>query len=162
MNTIRIDRSSIKKNKHAGGTSITMPGRCDITFSGKGMVPDYITAYETCHVTTWTLGEDAEYSGVVAGYLDEEMRKRMMADGVRVDVEHHPITIYHAPTPKYRYNYENTPCQCEECLKDIPYHSITEDCNDDGCYPICPNCGAYNSFTYTFEKIDDVTGELQL
>jgi hypothetical protein len=154
---IKIDRNSIRKNPRAGATSTEVIGSVEVNFS-----------YDRISKEDWQRLKALESAGkgviitkwsdtMCEGFVDyEDLLHLLPQNGLSYHVKKNIDTIYHLPEPKYTYRHEHTVLRCNNCNSDVLNTKILIDCNDDGCYNICPVCNGIETFDYEYEKISDV------
>lgn len=136
MTFIPIDRTSIRRNKHAGQTNFDIPGRTRIIrhVIADGFYRKYVNDQEVQWCT---------HDGPSREWTEHEL-----------DVEE--ISLMR-PVPTWSYSYVPTEVQCRECGAKFPHTELDEDDfgGDNLIKHICPKCGEGDCCDIEYEKIDD-------
>jgi len=69
--------------------------------------------------------------------------------------------VHHLPESEWFYKYQPTKVQCENCKRNVLTTNIETDCNDDGCWDICPYCNGADTFDFELEDIYKVVKEIK-
>jgi hypothetical protein len=163
MVLIKIDRRTIRKNPTAGSTTHHISGPTEITVEYKGDMPK---RWSNLFTLTSRKIEDGNVITIWDGGYNVGPNdiKRLLKDPNVINVTEHRDyqTIFSVtPDPDYLYKYLNPPIECNICHEKVKFKSIGEHDAHDGAVTmdVCPNCGAYDSFEYELEKIQDVVKE---
>jgi hypothetical protein len=162
---IKIKRDSIKKNPNAGRDTYHVPMRWKGEFETN--VPrEGLPAYFKNHISSWSCSpNESIYSGELFEQPPEDMIayiQDVIAKGFKFEVKFNREiqTIYsNTPEPEYRYQYENTPVECNNCHTMVPVEDIEEDEFEETLMKICPKCNFWNTFDFEYEKIEEVIKE---
>jgi len=162
MQTIKIDRNSIKENKNAGSTRTMMMGewRCEAEL--KSLPPSELIAGKGAFIKRISY-RDMEH-GVDTPMIDsctvvindpkliEEFSK---IPGAVIKQDNNYVDIRHSPIPKYSFEYEDTDIECDSCGAKVKREDIISDWYHEYSYQECPHCGEIDTFDYEFEEFDE-------
>ena len=163
---IQIDLKSIRKNKNAGNSITTVPGREEITFSGTGDIPKEIINFEKekklflSQYETDNNGVIISYNGIIFDWIIiEEIKQQVKNIFIEQNIDY--IKINHLPISTYSHKYDSeTIITCNECGAILKYGELLEeeyDYNDDD-YAYtdkkCPICKEWNCVNLEFETIE--------
>lgn len=177
---IKIDRSSIRKNKDAGSTLTYVPTRWSSSFDYKGKIKPIVDGQEEWfaiesnllrhgvdYVLTDIHNVDQNLLGEVSGQFikpfDFNVIKKI--GGFSNILETRELAkIQHRPIQQYSFRYEDVELTCLSCkkptLKSQIENYIDEESGDS--YDLCPNCLSLDSFEpVEFEEIDTVINSQQ-
>jgi hypothetical protein len=154
---IKIIRDSIKPNPKAGQTTQKVLGRRETECNIIGNFPDFLKDGENCYILEESFVCPKKYR---VSLLNESLVPELMKfKGAEVEIttKNDFHTVYFPPLPQYLYEYENPPLKCLECKNMVFLNNIKEDCNDDGCYTVCPICNNIETFdSVRYESIKNV------
>ena len=170
--TVKINRSTIRRNPDAGKTQSHVLRKIDYSFKFLGNKKPkwmkekdgvYLEEYE--HIsgviagTTFVLKgrlTNKELTEILLRLIEQKDYKKLGGD-LTITVDYDYETINHAPSPEYLYEYEKTFIKCSNCKAKIEVNEIVVDYIDDEVrVEICPKCHGYNTFPeYKYEKISD-------
>lgn len=158
---IKIDKTSIIKNKNAGDRSTVIKGNQHITFSGSGEIPNQLIDDDNFHITNIEYENDdvIHYSGVI-DYFDDNIYFKLKEDkiNIKVNINISNNIIHHEPISKYKYRFDdNTVITCDYCGEELTYGQLLEFDSDDYYNDkVCPHCGEHDCVQLRFEKIENV------
>jgi len=152
---VNIIPSSIVENPNAGNSAtIIVPGAFEISFKINGAVPEFLFKDENIAMVRWDADLNYAEGFIMASEIPENIKN---IPGIEIEIKRDHEVIHGLPQAAYFYEYENVPLQCDECKSNVMLNDITEDCNDDGCFTICPVCKSADSFEYIeYQKISEV------
>lgn len=161
MTTVKIDRSTIKKNPKAGNTVTTHQGMKEISFEINGKYPSSIEADEDIIFNEWS----SDYArGVITNPSKIDLIRNL--PGASISVQTEKIETYHLPAPEYLFKYENPTVECNRCKSKVHVNDIETEWFGGGedydeyevtyC-PVCHETGTFEEISY--ESIDDALKE---
>lgn len=140
------------------------PAEASFEYRGKDPLPEWLKDGENYHLLEWGsegIGE-RYFAGIIINPHDHELIKKLSEiKGMVIEQNNNYQPIHHLPERAYLYEYEKTPCKCQEC-KEIVFHTeiLTEEIFEFDLGDKCPLCGAINSFEdLKYENINDYIKE---
>lgn len=161
MTLIEIDKSTIVKNPNAGQTRSYLPGMLETTGVCYGELPAWLK--DSVEISSMRV-EDGELVETEFYFNDTLERRHIEAvkvcrkPRIQITCERQYITCDSAfSEPSHKYKYLNTPVECDNCGKKVPYNSIdTEDDWEGYTHDVCPYCKDIDTFEYKLQSITDV------
>lgn len=161
MTLIEIDKSTIVKNPNAGQTRSYLPGMVGTTGVCYGELPAWLkdsVEISCLRAENGQLSETEFYFNDTLERRHIEAVKACRKPRIEIKVEQHYVTCDSAyPEPTHRYKYLNTPLECDNCGKKVPYYSIKQEDDWEGySHDVCPFCKDIDTFEYKLQSITDV------
>lgn len=171
MILIKIDRSTIKRNPHAGETRFRIKGPGKATFVCHGSLPDelkdkaMVTDYDEIQPNLFLTSGQVLNPDDGVEFMKEFMKLR---PGVQfnLNVENGWTWQSCLPQAEYFYKFENPIMECENGCK-VRFDDIERDWAEDGEgneveFERCNICRETNTFPpWIYEKISDVPDEFK-
>jgi len=157
MVMIKVNRSTVKKNKDAGCTSTQVhTGQCisTIRFKGSRLIPKYFDKLMKMLELTGRGGDPCvQYKYLINEDVNiEEMVYVIKMQGFQllgVDQNQPTQAVAHPPTPNFSFNYEDPSVECLNCGSRFLLSELESDCTSeheayDHSDEVCPNCKSWN------------------
>ena len=162
METIKILRSSIKKNPNAGSTVTYIKGLKTATFEIKGNIPDLVKEVPF-FITEYQIEADSMIfaRGSINGPIEPETLALWIKNipNLNINIDQGINRIEHMPEPNYLFEYETKELECEECGT---FSNILHISMEDG-LPECPSCFRWGTFPeYEYEGIDEALKDVKV
>ncbi len=164
---ILIDLESIKENPNAGTTTSVVLGpwagycKIDVYPPDKLLLPYGCSAISERYMHDGISDPCTQYE-IVIGNLSSYEILRQNENVSEISMNRDNTYVFHAPDPKFIYQYENTRIRCNNCKQLIPQakidkkyiNSISKCVDTDLSYDVCPLCDECNTFEYEYETIE--------
>lgn len=164
---VKIDRSTLRRNPHAGRTSTVIPvgipsGNAVVSKDGRqytlhSIAPkweaDGVSGKFQCIAVTGPPPHIFPCGEVTDGRLDDSFKL------ISYEMEQPTQLIEHLPEPTWIFKYQPTPVTCDECGETFDAAELLDDEAGDGQYSstICPKCGQWWCCEVTYEEPHQVT-----
>lgn len=164
MDTVRIDRVTIRRNPNAGMMATCIAGGTISSFEYFGeYLPDIFK-----NIFIVTDSKNNYYRGelkraLTTSELNDLQKIGNSKDRLVIHEERPSQWFDHPPDPEWLFGYEDTAVTCSSCggtvrISEIEIH---DDCGDDWeseskGISQCPLCRNLNTFNFTYEDIGDV------
>lgn len=178
MKLIKIDRSTIRRNKDAGSTVSYVPTKWTCSFDYKGKVVPIVDEVQNdwFAIDTDLLNHNEDYllTEVIHGDQDLVVEARgcftkpfdyevvRKVEGIsNISEQYERVKVEHPPIPKYSFKYEDVEVTCQFCRKSTLMREVEVYVDGAGeSHEMCPLCLSLDSFEQVeFEDIESVVGQ---